>query len=71
MASIRTGIELQDNFSPVLEEIMVSVSEAVNGMQQMQHTMNAGVDTSAITHAVDDIDSATAAARELMRLNPR
>ena len=65
MASIRTGIELQDNFSPVLEGIMVSVSEAVNGMQQMQHTMNAGVDTSAITDAVDDIDSATAAAREL------
>ena len=65
MASIRTGIELQDNFSPVLEGIMVSVSEAVNGMQQMQHTMNAGVDTSAITDAVDDIASATAAAREL------
>ena len=65
MASIRTGIELQDNFSPVLEGIMVSVSEAVNGMQQMQRTMNTGVDTSAITDAVDDIDSATAAAREL------
>lgn len=65
MSSIRTGIELQDNFSPVLDGIMTSVSEAVSGMEQMQHTMDAGVDTSAIASAASDIDSATAAAREL------
>ena len=65
MSSIRTGIELQDNFSPVLDGIMTSVSEAVSGMEQMQHTMDAGVDTSAIASAASDIDAATAAAREL------
>ena len=65
MSSIRTGIELQDNFSPVLDGIMTSVSEAVSGMEQMQHIMDAGVDTSAIASAASDIDAATAAAREL------
>lgn len=66
MSSIRTGIELQDNFSPVLDGIMTSVSEAVSGMEQMQQTLNAGVDTSAIASAASDIDDATASARALM-----
>ena len=65
MASIKTGIELQDNFTPVLDGIMSSVSEAVSGMEQMQQTMNAGVDTSAIVSASNDIDAATESAREL------
>ena len=65
MASIRTGIELQDNFSSVLDNITASVSSAISEMEQMQHTMDAGLDTSAITDATDEIDAATAAAREL------
>jgi predicted nucleic acid-binding Zn-ribbon protein len=65
MASIRTGIELQDNFSSVLDNITASVSSAISEMEQIQHTMDAGLDTSAITDATDEIDAATAAAREL------
>ena len=65
MSSIRTGIELQDSFSPVLENMVSTVSEAVQEMEQMQQVMNAGVDTGSMDHARADIDAATASAREL------
>lgn len=65
MSSIRTGIELQDGFTPVLQGITPVISEAVQGMEQMQQVMNAGVDTGGIVGARHDIDAATASAREL------
>jgi len=65
MSSIRTGIELQDGFSPVLDNMIPTVSEAVQVMEQMQQVMNAGVDTGSLTGARADIDAATESAREL------
>lgn len=65
MSSIRTGIELQDSFSPVLESMVSTVSDAVHSMEQMQQVMNAGVDTGSMDGARADIDAAAASAREL------
>ena len=67
MASIRTGIELQDNFSNVLTGIINSVNIAISAMTDMQQTMNANIDTSSLDAARDQINRATIAADELSR----
>lgn len=61
MASIQTGIELQDNFTNVLYGIISSVNMAVSAMEDMQQTMNADVDTSGIEGARESINQTTAA----------
>lgn len=61
MSSIQTGIELNDQFSGVLNNIISSVNLAVSAMYDMQQSMNADIDTSSIEGARDEINEATAA----------
>lgn len=61
MSSIQTGIELNDQFSGVLNNIISSVNLAVSAMYDMQQSMNADIDTSSIEEARDEINQATAA----------
>lgn len=61
MSSIQTGIELNDQFSGVLNNIISSVNFAVSAMYDMQQSMNADIDTSSIEGARDEINQATAA----------
>lgn len=61
MSSIQTGIELNDQFSGVLNNIISSVNLAVSAMYDMQQSMNADIDTSSLEGARDEIDQATAA----------
>lgn len=61
MSSIQTGIELNDQFSGVLNNIISSVNLAVSAMYDMQQSMNADINTSSIEGARDEINQATAA----------
>lgn len=61
MSSIQTGIELNDQFSGVLNNIISSVNLAVSAMYDMQQSMNADIDTSRLEGARDEINQATAA----------
>lgn len=61
MSSIQTGIELNDQFSGVLNNIISSVNLAVSAMYGMQQSMNADIDTSSLEGARDEINQATAA----------
>lgn len=55
VASIQTGIELQDNFTSVLYGIISSVNMAVSAMEDMQQTMNADVGNQVINVDVNPI----------------
>lgn len=61
MSSIQTGIELNDQFSGVLNNIISSVNLVVSAMYDMQQSMNADIDTSSLEGARDEINQATAA----------
>lgn len=61
MSSIQTGIELNDQFSGVLNNIISSVNLAVSAMYDMQQSMNADIDTSSLEGARDEFNQATAA----------
>lgn len=61
MSSIQTGIELNDQFSGVLNNIISSVNLAVSAMYDMQQSMNADIDTSNLEGARNEINQATAA----------
>jgi tape measure domain-containing protein len=61
VSSIQTGIELNDQFSGVLNNIISSVNLAVSAMYDMQQSMNADIDTSSIEGARGEINQATAA----------
>lgn len=65
MSSIQTGIELNDQFSGVLNNIISSVNLAVSAMADMQQSINADIDTSSLQGARDEINQATAALNEL------
>lgn len=65
MASIQTGIELNDQFSGVIYGIINAVNLTVSTMEDMQHTMNADMDTSGIEAVRDEINQATIAMDEL------
>ena len=65
MASIQTGIELNDQFSGVIYGIINAVNLTVSTMEDMQHTMNADMDTSGIKAVRDEINQATIAMDEL------
>lgn len=67
MASIQTGIELNDGFTSVLNNIISSVNLAVSAMENMQGAMNADIDTSSLAGARSEIDQATIAVNELER----
>lgn len=61
MSSIQTGIELNDQFSGVLNNIVNSVNLTISAMEDMQQSINADIDTSSIEGARDEINQATAA----------
>lgn len=61
MSSIQTGIELNDQFSGVLNNIISSVNLAVSAMYDMQQSMNADIDTSSLEGARDEINQTTTA----------
>ena len=66
MAGIKTGIELNDNFSQVIYSVINAVNIAVSSMEAMQRTMAADVDTSGIDGARDNINQATIALDDLV-----
>lgn len=65
MAVISTAIELQDNFTGIMNGIINSVNMSVSVMEQMQKTMNSGIDTAAIQGIREQLDEATLAVQEL------
>lgn len=65
MASIQTGIELNDQFTSVIYGIINAVNLTVSSMEDMQRTMNADMDTSGFTYVRDEINQAAAAMDEL------
>ncbi len=67
MASIQTGIELQDNFTSVIMGIINSVNLAVSAMENLDQQMAGDIDTSSIQSARNEINEATIAANQLSR----
>lgn len=65
MATIRTAIELQDNFTGVLYQVINSVNMGLSAMEDLHQTMNSPVDTASIEAARDSINQATIAVQEL------
>lgn len=65
MASIRTGIELNDQFSHVLCGIVSSVNLAISSMEDMNQAMGADVNTSSLQAAREQLNQAAAAADRL------
>lgn len=65
MATIRTAIELQDNFTGVLYKVINSVNLGLSAMEDLHQTMNSPVDTASIEAARDSINQATLAVQQL------
>lgn len=65
MATIRTAIELQDNFTGVLYQVIDSVNLGLSAMEDLHQTMNSPVDTASIEAARDSINQATLAVQQL------
>ncbi len=65
MASIQTGIQLQDGFTNVMMGIINAVNLAVSSMEDMSQAVNTGVDTSSIEGARECLNQATIAAQKL------
>lgn len=65
MATIRTAIELQDNFTGVLYQVINSINLGLSAMEDLHQTMNSPVDTASIEAARDSINQATLAVQQL------
>ena len=65
MATIRTAIELQDNFTQVLYRVVDSVNLGLSAMDDLRQSMNAPVDSDAFDGARNSINEATMAIQEL------
>ena len=65
MSSIQTGIELNDQFSSVLNNIVNSVNIAIPAMYDMQQSMNADINTSSIEDVREEINQTTAAINDM------
>lgn len=65
MGSIRAAIELQDNFTNILMNVINAVNMSVSTMEQMQSAMNEPIDMASIQGMRDQLTQATLAAREL------
>lgn len=64
MATIRTAIELQDNFTSVLYQVINSVNLGLSAVEDLRQTMNSPVDTASIEAARDSINQATIAVQQ-------
>lgn len=62
---LQTGIQLQDNFSSVLNGIMDSVNLAVSAMYDMQQAMSTDVEMPSLDAVRDSVNQTTAALEEL------
>lgn len=65
MASITTGIQLADNFTAPLMNIISSVNLAVSAFGTMDQAMSSKVDTSSLEAARTELNQASIAAQEL------
>lgn len=65
MASIGTEIELNDNFTGDLNNIVNAVNMSVSAMEQMQSVMSGSVDTAALDGIRNYADQAAVAIREM------
>lgn len=65
MASITTGIQLADNFTAPLMNIISSVNLAVSAFGTMDQAMSNDVDTSSLEAARNELNQASLAAQEL------
>lgn len=64
MATITTGIQLADNFSAPLMHIVSAVNMTISAMDDMNQSMNAGVNTASLSAARNEIAQETVAAEE-------
>ena len=65
MAGIQTSIELQDNFTGILHQVINSVNLGLSAMEDLHSSMNAPVDMASIDGARDSINQAAMAVQEL------
>lgn len=65
MGTIRSSIELVDNFSNVLNSIIYSVNQSISTMDELSQTMGGAVNTTSFDAAREAIDGATLAVQEL------
>jgi len=65
MASVRTAIELQDNFTSILYQVISSVNLGLSAMEDLRQGMNASVDTASMEAARDSVNQATIAVQQL------
>ncbi len=65
MGGIRTAIELQDNFTGILYQVIDSVNLGISAMEDLHSTMDSPVDASAFQGG-DSINQATMSVQELM-----
>ncbi len=65
MSKISAAIELQDNFTSVLNNIIGAVNLSISAMQDMQGVMNNSVNMASIDGARDKLNQATIAAQGL------
>lgn len=65
MSGVRTSIELQDNFTNILMNVISAVNMSVSTMEQMQSVMSEPIDTAGIQGIQDQLNQATIATQEL------
>lgn len=65
MATISTSIELHDNFTGILNNIISSVNMGLSTMMELNETMNSPVDTASLEAARDTLNQAAIAAQQL------
>lgn len=65
MASIMTGIQLQDNFSKALYQVIDAVNLAVSAMVDMQDTLDVGLDMSSLEGTRECLNDAAISIQEI------
>ena len=65
MNPLKTSIELRDNFSGVLHQVINSVNLGLSAMEDFQRTMDKPMDTTSMDAARNAINQATMAVQEL------
>ena len=66
MSTIRSSIELRDNFSVVLNNIVNAVNLSLSAMNDLNQSLNAPIDTASIQAARDSINQAAIASQQLV-----
>lgn len=65
MATLRTGIELQDNFSNVLYGIIGTVNLSISAMEEMRQSIGADISTAELEGAREEINQVTMAVNRM------